>query len=385
MKKNLLGLTLALIMLAALADQTQAIPAFARRYNISCSTCHAPIPKLKPYGAEFAGDGFIMKENEKERDYVTAGDPLLWLNKTIPIAVRFDAYAVSYATEAKTDLQSPWGLKLLSGGALYKNIGYYFYFFMSERGEVAGIEDAYVHFNNIGGSEFDIMVGQFQTSDPLMKRELRLTFEDYQLYKYKAGLSNIDLTYDRGVMFLYGISKTGTDLIMSVTNGNGKGPADSDTKKFDTDNYKNIGFRVAQGIGENVTIGGFYYTGKERLASTDNTVRYVGPDFNLVLGKLELTAQYLERTDSNPFMLEQQKELKTKAAVVEAIFAPQLDRSRFYFSALYNDITQEKKLYQTFTLAGTYLLSRNLRGSLELTRDLIKDQNRIVLGIVTGF
>jgi hypothetical protein len=127
-----------------------------------------------------------------------------------------------------------------------------------------------------------------------------------------------------------------------------QGPADSDTKKFDTDNYKNIGFRVAQGIGENVTIGGFYYTGKERLTSADNTVQYVGPDVNLVLGKLELTAQYLERTDSNPFMLEQQKELKTKAAVVEAIFAPQLDRSRFYFSALYNDITLEKKLYQTF-------------------------------------
>ncbi len=385
MKKNLLGLTLALIMLAALADQTQAIPAFARRYNISCSTCHAPIPKLKPYGADFAGDGFIMKENEKERDYVSAGDPLLWLNKTIPIGVRFDAYAISYADEAKTDLQSPWGLKLLSGGALYKNIGYYFYFYMSERGEVAGIEDAYVHFNNIGGSEFDIMVGQFQTSDPLMKRELRLTFEDYQLYKYKPGLSGIDLTYDRGVMFVYGISKTGTDLIMSVTNGNGKDPADPDTKKFDSDNYKNIGFRVAQGIGENLTIGGFYYTGKERLASTDNTVQYVGPDFNLVLGKLELTAQYHERTDSNPFMLEVEKELKTKAAIVEAIFAPQLDRSRFYFSALYNDIKQEKEVYQAFTLAGTYLMARNLRGSLELTRDLIRDQNRIVLGMVTGF
>jgi hypothetical protein len=26
------------------------------------------------------GTALSMKENEKERDYVTAGDPLLWLN-----------------------------------------------------------------------------------------------------------------------------------------------------------------------------------------------------------------------------------------------------------------------------------------------------------------
>jgi len=385
MKKNMFFSLMALLLFSAWVDLAQAIPAFARRYNISCSTCHAPIPKLKPYGADFAGDGFIMKENEKERDYVTSGDPLLWLNKTMPIGVRFDAYALSYPTEPKTDLQSPWGLKLLSGGTLYKSIGYYFYFYMSERGEVAGIEDAYVHFDNVGGSGLDIMVGQFQTSDPLMKRELRLTFEDYALYKYKPRMSSIDLTYDRGIMLVYGVEKTGTDLVMSLTNGNGKGVADEETKKFDNDNDKNIGLRLTQAIGEKMTIGGFYYTGKEQQASYSNTVRYVGPDLNLQLGKLELTAQYLQRTDSNPFFFQRARDLKTKATIVEAIFAPQLDRSRVYFTALYNDIRQTETVYQTFTLAGTYLLARNLRGTLELTRDLLEDQNRLVIGIVTGF
>ena len=37
-------------------------------------------------------------------------------------------------------------------------------------------------FNNVFGSELDISVGQFQVSDPLFKRELRLPFEDYQVY-----------------------------------------------------------------------------------------------------------------------------------------------------------------------------------------------------------
>jgi hypothetical protein len=54
-----------------LPENGDAIPAFARRYKISCTTCHAPIPKLKPYGDEFAGNGFVIPEEEKERDYIT--------------------------------------------------------------------------------------------------------------------------------------------------------------------------------------------------------------------------------------------------------------------------------------------------------------------------
>ena len=38
--------------------------------------------------------------------------------------------------DAETDLQLPWGLKLLSGGPVTRNVGYYFYFYMSEAGEV---------------------------------------------------------------------------------------------------------------------------------------------------------------------------------------------------------------------------------------------------------
>ena len=58
-------------------DDAEAIPAFARRYKMSCTTCHAPFPRLKAYGEEFAGNGFVIPEEEKDRDYVSAGDDLL--------------------------------------------------------------------------------------------------------------------------------------------------------------------------------------------------------------------------------------------------------------------------------------------------------------------
>jgi len=390
---------LLIIIGLVMTSDSFAIPAFARRYKISCSTCHAPIPKLKPYGDEFAGNGFIIKEDEKERDYITAGDDLLWLNKTIPIGIRFDAYALfENKTEVANDLQAPWGIKILSGGTLYKKIGYYFYFYFSERGEVAGIEDAYIHFDDVFNLPLDVMVGQFQTSDPLMKRELRLTFEDYVIYKTRFNGATTNLAYDRGVMLVYGIEKTGTDVVAMIVNGNGKDEAGED-KKFDDDKYKNFGFRISQGIGDWMSIGGFFYIGKEK--HTDATgayqkdIRYLGPDFNLVLGPLEFTGQYLVRGDKDSREkkpITQDSDFTSSTGIIgEIVYAPQLDRSRYYLTGLYNKIDSDfaGSDYETATISGTYLVARNLRRNLRLiaeyTRDLQNEMNRVTFGLVSGF
>ncbi|MBN1893141.1 hypothetical protein JW906_01550 [bacterium] len=388
-RANRLAMIVFTALLLAQGADLKAIPAFARRYRISCSTCHAPFPKLKEYGDEFAGNGMILKEEEKERDYVVAGDDLLWLNRTFQMGVRFDAYALADPdAPVDKDLQIPWGLKFLSGGTLYKNIGYYFYFYMSERGEVAGIEDAYVHFDNLFGTGLDIMAGQFQTSDPLMKRELRLTFEDYMIYKARPGLSKTNLTYDRGLMFVYGVEKTGTDLVAMVVNGNGKGMADEETQKFDMDSEKNFGLRLSQSIASFASVGGFYYKGREILtdAQVENSIRYWGPDFSFQAGPLEATVQYLEREDGNPSFAAEQT-VQTTGIVAEVIFSPALDRSRWFLTGLYNRIESdlEELNYETATINGTYLVARNLRLTAEYTRDLENEANRFVLGMVTGF
>jgi hypothetical protein len=377
-----------------------AIPAFARRYKISCTTCHAPIPKLKAYGDEFAGNGFVIPEEEKERDYVSAGDDLLHLNRDFPVAVRFDAYAVyNDAASIKEDLQTPWGLKLLSGGALAKDVGYYFYFYLSERGEIAGIEDAIVHFNDVLQSNLDVVIGQFQTSDPLMKRELRLTYEDYLAYKQRVGFSGTDLTYDRGIMLTYGIAKTGTDLVAMLVNGNGKGDAGQD-RIFDGDRHKNVGIRASQALGDQASVGGFFYYGKESIDievedtgdpeasfrfAANNEITYWGPDLNIAVGPLELTGQYLLRTDTEPAPFMQ--DVETSGLVAELIFAPQRDRSRDYLTVLYNLIDSDLDAddYESLTLSGTHLLARNLRLVAEYTRDLKNDRNRILLGTVSAF
>jgi hypothetical protein len=390
----LLLLICAVVLTAVWSERAAPIPAFARRYKISCNTCHQPFPRLKPYGDEFAGDGFVIPEEEKARDYISAGDEHLWMNRDFPLAMKFELYSLADPDGNITnDLQTPWGVKLLSGGLLFKNVSYYMYMYLSERGEVAGLEDAYLHFNDILGSGIDIMAGQFQTSDPLMKRELRLTFEDYLIYTSKIGQSNTNLAYDRGIMITYGIEKTGTDLVAMVVNGNGIPEAD-ENRFFDSDRFKNAGLRVTQGIGDYISIGGFYYLGRERSGCSDSTlcrdneITYYGPDIGITVDRFSLTGQYLIREDTNPdFIANPGDKINTEGVVAELIFAPYYDRSRTYLTLLYNLVDSDYDMYdyETVSLSGTYLLARNLRLLGEYTRFVEEERNRVVLGVISAF
>ncbi|MBA4072755.1 MAG: hypothetical protein C0497_13095 [Gemmatimonas sp.] len=121
-----------MIALAALPLDALAIPAFARKYRVSCSMCHQPAPRLTPFGAAFAGNGFEMAVGEEPRDTVSTGDPLLRLTNGLPLAVRFEAYQRILSDrkpgEAILDQQTPWIIKVLSGGQVADKISYYMYF-----------------------------------------------------------------------------------------------------------------------------------------------------------------------------------------------------------------------------------------------------------------
>ena len=223
MRKHLFILTAGIFIFCLIHESLEAVPAFARRYRLSCKTCHNPFPRLNSYGEEFAGNAFQLPDAEEPaRSYVDVGDEKLSLLRDFPIGVRVDLNArIAPDETAETDFRFPDRVKLLSGGAIRKDIAYYFYFYMSEHGDVTGVEDAYMHFNNLWGAEFDIIAGQFQISDPLFKRELRLTYEDYQIYKVRPGGSTANLTYDRGLMFTFS-PMGGTDIAFEILNGNGK-------------------------------------------------------------------------------------------------------------------------------------------------------------------
>jgi len=372
------------LLLTAIQD-AGAIPAFARKYDMSCTTCHAVFPKIKPYGNEFAGNGFQLPDKEPPRYYRETGDDLLLLMRELPFALRLEGYARwQPQTAGRSDFQWPYLLKLISGGQIARDVSYYFYFFFGERGEVAGLEDAFVMFNNIFKTELDVYLGQFQVSDPLFKRELRLTLEDYQIYRVKPGNSSVNLTYDRGVMLTYGFS-TGTDIIVEVLNGNGIGAAD-DERNFDRDQYKNLALRVSQDIGEHVRIGGFGYYGNEDKG-TVNTMWMAGPDMTFSTDQLELNLQYVERRDNDPLFSSATTKVATRGAFGELTYIPDGDKSRWYGVALVNWVESDLSdlNYKTATGHVSYLMARNLRLVGEYTYDFENKANKVTVGFVSAF
>jgi hypothetical protein len=375
------------------SEEILAIPAFARKYNMTCKTCHSPFPKLKPYGDEFAANGFVLKDKDAPRYYVETGDNDLSLIRDLPLAIRLEGYLTYNNNKSEnSDFSAPYIIKLLSGGSITSNISYYFYFFFSERGEVAGLEDAFLMFNNLFSSDLDFYIGQFQISDPLFKRELRLTFEDYRIYETTVGYSNINLTYDRGVMFTYGF-ESGTDLTLEVLNGNGLALANS-FKVFDSDKYKNLFGRISQDITGSVRIGGFGYWGKEEQENRQmpvketNEIWMLGPDLTVDIDPLQLNVQYVERRDKNPFFLTNSAEqIKTRGAFGELIFRPDGDNSKWYAVGLYNWVEsgQDDLDVKAGTINLGYLLRRNFRVTGEFTYDFTNKFGQASIGLITAF
>jgi hypothetical protein len=390
--RNLNVLVLLVIATIFSINDLLAIPAFARKYKLSCQTCHAPIPRLKAFGDEFAGNGFRMPEMESTRYYVETGDPELSLIRDFPIAVRMDIQVVLKTGEFENgiDFQSPYLVKLLSGGELAKDLAYYFYFYMDERGEVAGVEDAYIMFNNLFDIDLDMYIGQFQVSDPLFKRELRLTLEDYEIYKTKIGNTTTNLAYDRGIMLTLGL-ETGTDLIFEVTNGNGIAGADN-LKNFDDDGYKNFFGRVSQNIGDFLRVGAFGILGKEEFEYNAvnkmvDDITMWGPDLTIGNDIIELNAQYVWRNDSKAFHGLMIDDVQTQGAMAELIYMPKGDESKWYMVGLFNwiDSDIEAYNYQTATFHSGYLFRRNMRMVAEYTYNFEKEYNLISVGIVSSF
>ncbi|HNS04983.1 MAG TPA: hypothetical protein PKH53_03120 [Candidatus Saccharicenans sp.] len=390
MKKNIGMVLLFLALLFVFTSEAWSIPAFARKYSISCKVCHNPFPKLKPYGEEFAGHGYVIKDQETPRYNIDTGDNMLSLLRELPIAIRFDGYlSFDNAHNQRFDFSAPFVIKLMSGGEISKNISYYLYFIFTEGGEIAGLEDAFIMFNNLFKTDLDLYVGQFQVSDPLFKRELRLTYEDYRIYGVKVGQARADLTYDRGVMLTYGLP-TGTDLTLEIVNGMGLDPVD-DFETFDADKYKNFLVRISQNFSPELRAGAFGYFGKERQNNANDSLWMAGGDLTWSQPKVEFNVQYLFREDKNPyFLMAEPEKIQTQGGFAELLYFPHGDDSRWYTAAIFNwvDSDQPDLKYTSAGLHYGYLLRRNVRATVEATyvfKSELPKHLRLGLGLITGF
>lgn len=383
----------------AVPRDASAIPVFARKYRVSCSLCHNPFPVLTAFGEQFAANGFRMAFDEEPRDTIATGDDLLTLPANLPLAIRLDAYAQLYANgNAATDFQMPYTLKLLSGGTLSKKLSYYAYFLLAERGEVAGVEDAFIQWNDIRGAPVDLIFGQFQVSDPMFKRELRLEVQDYVIYKVLVGMQPANLTYDRGFMATGDLA--GFTLTAELVNGDGI-PAANALFRYDNDANKNLFGHLTRELGSHLRLGLMGYTGRQNgepygFPGQSNSITMWGADATLGAGAFELNLQYLSRKDTEPDFDPLEPVVYTKGGFAELLVRPA--GSRWYGYGLFNHVEANEPvlnvkvgtplgldLYNALSIGAGYLVYRNFRLYGEYGYEFESELNRLSAAVTTAF
>lgn len=274
-RNTLSSLLTALVLMLIGLQHASAMPTFARKYEMSCTACHAAFPRLNAFGEQFAAQNMRLS-NWKEAATSQTGDPRLALPDSVPLSLRAQAFsqlrddatgeADGTEYDSRLDFQSPYLIKLLAGAPLSDHITFYGYGIMAEKGGNGEfiIEDAWFSHDDLFGSGTSLMLGQFQVSDLMFPRETRLTFQDFMAYRM-AGI-----TYDRGIILDRGFGPI--DFAIGAVNGNGVSANATVSSPgyrradhlFDNNSAKSVFGRVGTEIG-GVSIGLFGLTGRERF------------------------------------------------------------------------------------------------------------------------
>ncbi len=385
-----------ILLIMVIPSRSNAMPVFARKYDMSCNTCHAAFPKLNEFGEQFASDNMRLP-NWKDTTK-SGGDDMLALPDAVPLALRTQAYAqkreasvidveTGEEVSADTDIQSPYLIKLLSSAPLSDHITYYFYAIFAEKGDNGAVivEDAWFSHDDVFGTDVGMMLGQFQVSDLMFAREVRLTFQDFMVYRM-AGL-----TYDRGVLFDYAAGPV--DLALGWVNGNGieqnlsinspgyKRP----DHLFDNDSGKALFGRIGTDIG-GVGIGLFAYSGSQKNATAPAGTGSGDRDTDKLSYGIDLSGKFTPRTYWFAQLLQNEWDGFIDAGTNYAWFGgfagiDYIHSDRWAYSLLYNytdanDLENTDTIYEgidmnSVTLAASYYFMRNIKGVIEVNFDLL--------------
>src|ERR1700682_1513124 len=175
-----------------------ALPAFARKYGMPCSSCHEAWPKLSPFGQSFKDNGYQMGN---ERDAPIFQQPAYWpvtfritptwhresQNRTTvddpagPTGAQMEARVTTHGFD--------WtGLDFHTAGTLAKNISFYVLPSSNNLGQFH-FEAVWTRFNNLLGTTWlNVKVGKFELDNLLSEKRI-LTLSQvgglYQNYHFQ--------------------------------------------------------------------------------------------------------------------------------------------------------------------------------------------------------
>lgn len=313
----------ALLLACGYWSAASAIPAFARRYGTSCTTCHVVIPKLNYFGNAFKMNGYRVPPKDQafvKQPDLKLGDPEwkeVWpkgfwpgaIPGNVPVAIRVDGDVFfNPGADISSDFDFPREVEVLAGG----NAGDGFSYFLElavEYDEIV-LERAFAQFDQIIGSTLlNIKVGRYELAAvPFSRISRRLTASDFMTSDFRAVAGGFNFRERQQGIELWGaksaIGGGGLRYGVGIVNGSGANRDNNSAKDlYYRLSYKVGGFGVAGSTGgaaatrfrqtnnwqdDSFRIGTFGYSGKGLLATGDNRFDRFGFDVDFWYGNLNI-------------------------------------------------------------------------------------------------
>lgn len=296
--------------------RTAAIPAFARKYQTSCSTCHNNYPELNDFGEAFKKNGFKFPKDDET--YVKEAPVLLGAKAqreafpkaiypgeipgTIPIGLRYSGFATYNAKQPlalgflpRTDLFTPNTFTMIAAGSFGQNLSFWIDDDISTGGSGAdgGLGDGYLKVNDLGHAlhlpkdALNLRFGQFELDLPFSQART-INLSDYDIYDQTSGIGSLAGTTANP--FALGTPQRGIEIggypndgnfqwSATVLNGNNDSPASRNSKdvylrvsqRFNLERDAAVRKEV-QAAGPtgprdhtSLRVGAFYYYGRNAL------------------------------------------------------------------------------------------------------------------------
>ncbi len=315
-------------------NPASAIPAFARRYETSCTTCHVMPPKLNAFGIAFKNNGYrIPGDDEKfiKQPDVPMGAPgwkQVWPKGVWPGAI-WDRVPLSAALElvtdvapkepVKVDFAFPEELELLTGGTLGSSFSFFgdlAFEFGNGETEV-NFERGHLNIQPFSTHLFNLRLGRMEIgATPFSRFTYRLTDQDFIVSDFRAVRGGFRFRARQQGFELWGAQNGrgggGFQYSLGLVNGSGSSNDNNSQKDlYGSASYKFGGFGVTgpvkaldtlkateNYIDNSVEVGVFSYMG--RLGDTPaKEIRYnrVGFKVNAYISRLNLFGAYVHGSD----------------------------------------------------------------------------------------
>ena len=387
---------------------SEAIPAFARKTNMTCSTCHTAWPSLNAFGRQYKEHGYRIGHLEAPEKVISKN--LKW-NESVPISVLLVSRPYDKKKSGEQKIRALHEVELMIAGPMGEKLSSFIEIEaededLNARGFETGVSSAALTYNAAEAAHLQVSWGSITWFDPYnsYSNHLRMTRGGSAVYSQSFGgadnggsiasaRQNIAVYGRPTPKFFYGLGLSGD-------------AGDSEGEKGDT-----ITARVAFDVMPSLTIGALAISGTSNATSTaafyeidqgtgatvlrpatstpERDYTRTAFDIQSEVAGFTFNAVFLTATDDNDTAIAEED---NDAFYVQAMYTVK-DGASVTWAPLFRYDSYEKgggtEEVDELTLSINYYFTENIRGMVELwdrdSTNNANDDDRLTLQFIAAF